>query len=479
MATFLRPKARSSALRGWLLMSALLVSSLLALVLLPDNNKPAAMATDIKTGQAVSLENNNAPRPKSYTSGSYISGPYISGSYSMASGQIEKAEIASNQELAFSPGPAAHTGVQLEPLRSTIKLKPGDSLIRVLQKQEIDKADRNAIILANIKPFKKLVAGKELAIVTDHNGVLQEVRYAPTLTYSWRLFREQNQFQLEKLKNKLVVRQQSITGVIRQSLFVDGKRAGLSVRHIMNLAEMFGWDIDFALDLRKGDRFAVIFEEKYYQDKKAATGDILAAEFVNRGRVYRAIAHRNEKGKLSYFTPAGKSLKRTFLRSPVKFSYISSRFTKRRYHPVLKRWRAHKGVDYAARSGTPVRSTASGRIAFVGRKGGYGNAVIIKHGGSYSTLYAHLSRFKRRLRAGQKVQQGQLIGYVGSTGLATGPHLHYEFRVNNKHRNPLRFRFPKSNPIAKKYKQDFLVTARQFNQALDVLTTPVQVARRE
>ena len=460
MATFQRPKTPLLSRRGGLSLGVLIVSIITIAVMLPDNNK----STAAETGQALPLEINNETRPVSY---------------SMASGQIEKAEIESNQEVALSPGqPASPADTHSGPLRSTIKLRPGDSLIRVLQKQQIDKADRNAIILANIKPFKKLVAGKDLAVVTDHNGVLQEVRYAPTLTYSWRLFRDQNRFQLEKLEHKLDVRQQSVTGVIQQSLFVDGKRAGLSVRHIMNLAEMFGWDIDFALDLRKGDRFAVILEEKYYQGKKAATGDILAAEFINRGRTYRAIAHRNEKGKLSYFTPAGKSLRRTFLRSPVKFSYISSRFTKRRYHPILKKWRAHKGVDYAARSGTPVRSTASGKIAFVGRKGGYGKAIIIKHGGSYSTLYAHLSRYQRRLRRGQKVRQGQIIGYVGSTGLASGPHLHYEFRVNNKHRNPLRFRFPKSNPIANKYKQEFLVTAKQLNQALDVLTKPVQVVRR-
>ena len=283
MATFLQPTTPLLSRRGWLLLSTLIVSIIMTLVMLPDNNKSAP----ITSGQSPDLENGAKTRPSVF---------------SMASGQIEKAESESNQGIVLSPGqPAdqipAHKGRQAEPLWSTITLRPGDSLIRVLQKQKIDKADRNAIILANIKPFKKLVAGKELGIVTDHNGVLQEVRYAPTLTYSWRLFREQNQFQLEKLENKLVVRQQSVTGVIRQSLFVDGKRTGLSVRHIMNLAEMFGWDIDFALDLRKGDRFAVIFEEKFYQDKKAATGDILAAEFINRGRTYRAIAHRNGKGK--------------------------------------------------------------------------------------------------------------------------------------------------------------------------------------
>jgi murein DD-endopeptidase MepM/ murein hydrolase activator NlpD len=395
-----------------------------------------------------------------------------------AGGNIVKGKITREGATGKEIENKAAGAPDIDPRWSTIKLRRGDSLARVLQKEQITKSDRNAIITADIKPFKKLVAGNKLGIFKDQDGVLQEVRYAPSLTHSWRLYREKDQFQLEKLEHQLEVRQQSVVGEIKHSLFVDGQRAGLSVRHIMNLAEIFGWDIDFALDLRKGDRFTVIYEEKYYKNKKAKTGNILAAEIINRGETYRAIAHRDDRDNLSYYTPEGESLRRTFLRSPVKFSYISSRFTKRRYHPVLKRWRAHKGVDYAARSGTPVRSTASGKIIFVGRKGGYGKTVIIKHGGNYSTLYAHLSKFKRRLRKGQRIRQGQLIAYVGATGLASGPHLHYEFRVNNRHRNPLRYRFPKSSPIAKKYMQAFLITAKQLNQELDALGTPTQVAKR-
>jgi len=361
---------------------------------------------------------------------------------------------------------------------TTVNLERGDSLARILQKARIPADERNAIILADIKPFKKLIAGKELVYSKDRSGAIQEVRYTPGLTYSWRLYREQDQYHLEKLEHQLEVRQKTIQGTIQHSLFVDGQSAGLSIRNIMNLAEIFGWDIDFALDLRKGDRFSVIVEEKFYKNKKAAAGNILAAEIVNQGQSYRAIAHTDDQGRLRYYTPDGQSLRRTFLRSPVDFAYISSRFTKKRYHPVLKIWRAHKGVDYAARSGTPVRSTASGTISFVGRKGGYGNTVIIKHGGSYSTLYAHLSRFRNRLHKGQRVSQGQLIAYVGSTGLASGPHLHYEFRVNNTHRNPLQFRFPKSSPIEKKYRMDFLVVARKLDLELDSLNGSLKVANR-
>lgn len=446
--------------RGWLIISLCFASVTLASVM-PGEQDTSTQKTNDIAGALAAMSLPASPSQPQTTRSNVVTGKIFRGKISGLENETVAPELTLNDSQWLA-----------------VKLKLGDSLLRVLQKQQIPATDRNAIILADTKPFKKLVAGKELAIFKDQNGVLQEIRYSPKLTHSWRLYRQANQFQLEKIQHQLQVRQQTVVGKIQQSLFVDGRRAGLSVRHIMNLAEIFGWDIDFALDLRKGDHFAVIFEDKYYKNKKAATGNIIAAEFVNRGRTYRAIAHRNDKGKLSYFTPKGQSLRRTFLRSPVKFSYISSRFTKRRYHPVLKRWRAHKGVDYAARSGTPVRSTAAGRISFVGRKGGYGKVVIIKHGGSYSTLYAHLSRFKRRLRKGQRVKQGQLVAYVGATGLASGPHLHYEFRVNKRHRNPLRFRFPKSNPIAKKYKQDFLLTAQQLNQELDALATSTQVAIR-
>ncbi|MEA1890038.1 MAG: M23 family metallopeptidase, partial [Pseudomonadota bacterium] len=185
------------------------------------------------------------------------------------------------------------------------------------------------------------------------------------------------------------------------------------------------------------------------------------------GKTYRAIALRDDGGTLRYYSPDGRSMQKTFLRTPVKFSRISSRFTKARFHPVLKRTRAHKGVDYAASRGTPIRATASGRIIHAGRKGGYGNALIISHGSTYSTLYAHMSSFSRGIKKGSKVKQGQIIGRVGSTGLASGPHLHYEFRVNGKHVNPLTFRQPASKPVQQTQKADFERSARYWEEQLD------------
>ena len=239
-----------------------------------------------------------------------------------------------------------------------------------------------------------------------------------------------------------------VRGVIERSLFDDGQASGLSDRLIMELAEIFGWDIDFVLDLHQGDSFTVIHEEKYWRGQKVADGDILAAEFVNRGRVFRAIGYRAPGAKIEYYTPEGLALRRAFLRTPVKFSRVSSLFSNSRYHPVLKMWRAHHGVDYDAPTGTPVRATASGRVMAVGWNGGYGNTVSIRHPGPYSTLYAHLKGYRAGLRAGQHVSQGEIIGYVGRTGLATGPHLHYELQVNGAHRDPLTFELPKTDRVA-------------------------------
>lgn len=238
-----------------------------------------------------------------------------------------------------------------------------------------------------------------------------------------------------------------VAGTIDRSLFDDGQNAGLSDRLIMELAEIFGWDIDFVVDLRPGDSFVVLYEEKYWQGQKVADGNILAAEFTNQGRAFRAIGFGGDDGHMEYYSPDGYSLKRDFLRTPVKFSRVSSLFSTSRYHPILKTWRAHHGVDYDAPIGTPVRATASGRITAVGWNGGYGNMVAIRHAGAYSTLYAHLARYRPGLRAGQIVEQGEIIGYVGRTGLATAPHLHYEIQVNGVHRDPLTLELPLSARI--------------------------------
>lgn len=259
------------------------------------------------------------------------------------------------------------------------------------------------------------------------------------------------------------------SGVVDRALFEDGK-VGVSDPVLLKLSEIFGWDIDFALDMQEGDHFLVIYEERYRLDQKTTT--ILAAQFVNRGKAYRAIGFPAEDGKIAYFTPSGQRLQRTFLRTPVQLSSVSSPFSKSRYHPILNMWRAHTGVDYAAAAGAPVRATASGRVESIGWNGGYGKTVVLKHQGAYSTLYAHLARYRQGLEVGAHVQQGDVIGYVGQSGLATGPHLHYEFRVNGEHRDPLAFRprQAEGETIASHLQEEFFRVARARTARLNLLS---------
>jgi murein DD-endopeptidase MepM/ murein hydrolase activator NlpD len=239
-------------------------------------------------------------------------------------------------------------------------------------------------------------------------------------------------------------------------LFESGMSAGLSDKIIMNLAGIFAWDIDFVLDIRQFDDYYLLYEEIYQEGEFVTTGEIIAAEFNNNGRSVQAIRFVDKDGQSDYYTPDGRSMRKAFIRAPVDFTRISSSFNPRRRHPVLNTIRAHRGVDYAAPKGTPVKAAGDGKVIFRGVKGGYGNAVILQHGGNITTLYAHMSSFDRKARIGKRVVQGQSIGYVGSTGLATAAHLHYEYRLNGVHRNPRTVELPQAEPISNEYRQEFL-----------------------
>lgn len=266
------------------------------------------------------------------------------------------------------------------------------------------------------------------------------------------------------------------SATIDDSLFTAGIKQKLDDNIIMQLANIFAWDIDFSLDIRPGDQFSILYEERYVDNKKISAGNIVAAQFVNQGRIHQAIRFEDSLGNTDYFAPDGTSLRKAFLRSPVNFTRISSRFSLGRKHPVLHTIRAHRGVDYAAPTGTPIKAAGDGKIIFRGVKGGYGNAVIIQHGQQYTTLYAHMSRFASNMKVGQKVKQGQVIGYVGMTGLASGPHLHYEFRINDVHQNPLTVKLPESSPIGDEFKDIFTANAKtllnqlSYHQQMEVAT---------
>ncbi len=284
---------------------------------------------------------------------------------------------------------------------------------------------------------------------------------------SLRVIRQDDGFSAKQVRHRLVSKYVKARGLISTSLFEAGADAGVSDRTIMNLAGIFAWDIDFVLDIRQGDQFEIIVEELWRDGKRVREGEILAAEFVNQGEQFRAIRYTDPNGDSSYYTPDGRNMRKAFLRAPLSFSRISSNFNPNRRHPVLNTIRAHKGVDYAAANGTPVMAAGEGKVIFRSKKGGYGNTVIVQHGGNITTLYAHLSKFNRQARNGSRVKQGQTIGYVGQSGLATGPHLHYEYRKNGAYLNPRTVKLPDAAPIDPALKDDFVRSAQPFLGMLD------------
>ncbi|MFC1684737.1 peptidoglycan DD-metalloendopeptidase family protein [Pseudomonadota bacterium] len=351
------------------------------------------------------------------------------------------------------------------------QVRSGDSLARIFPKlglsanllHRIVNSSKAAAGLAKIRP------GEKLRVALNDNGTLHQLILQHSAIKSLKIVPEGDGFDAKILERELEPRTTHVSGTVQNSLYMSAQKAGLADKLIMELANIFGWDVDFALEIRAGDHFSVIYQEDYLDGKKFRDGPILAAEFVNKGRIFRAVRYVDESGWADYFTPEGKSVRKAFLRSPVDFRRISSRFQRERWHPVLGKKRPHRGVDYAAATGTPIKAAGDGRIQFRARKGGYGKAVVIEHGGGITTLYGHLSRYKAKQRKGTRVRQGDTIGYVGSTGLASGPHLHYEFRVNGVHRNPLTVKLPSANPIAKKYRDDFFQQATPLMARLDIL----------
>jgi murein DD-endopeptidase MepM/ murein hydrolase activator NlpD len=264
-----------------------------------------------------------------------------------------------------------------------------------------------------------------------------------------------NEIKIKKVKKDVELIQSYKSGVIQSSFYEAALMADIPDSIIMDFAYIFGWDIDFVFDIREGDSFYVVYETPYSDGAAVKNGDIILAKFINNGKTYSANRFFVNEKKKEFFDNEGNNLQKAFLRAPLDFAYISSHFNPNRMHPVLHKIRAHNGVDYAASSGSPVRTTGNGTVYFAGRRNGCGNEIVIKHSNDYSTRYCHLSKFKENLKKGKKVIQGETIGYVGSTGLATGPHLHYEFKIGNKHVDPVKLELPSAEPISKKFKSDF------------------------
>ncbi len=332
------------------------------------------------------------------------------------------------------------------------RIQRNDSVASLLARLKINSEDKSGFLhdARNIKTMRRLVPGKTIHAQTTAAGELLALRYFPGGSEQLLVEKTDGTFKENKSPFNIETHIKMKSGVIRSSLFAATDGANVPDSVAIQIAEIFASDIDFHRDLRKEDRFKVVYELRYSNGEPTGAGRVLAVEFINKGKTYQAVYFEANDKERGYYTPDGKNLRREFLRSPLKFSRISSGFTRSRYHPVLKKWRAHKGVDYAARRGTPVRATANGTVAVSTRQRGYGKLIILKHRGRYSTAYAHLSAFAKGLRKGKRVNQGDIIGYVGSTGLATGPHLHYEFRINGVQRNPLRVVMPAAIPLAAK-----------------------------
>ena len=346
------------------------------------------------------------------------------------------------------------------------KVKAGDSLASIFSRNGFSAKDLHTISQTNAgKQLKDIFPGHRLSFM-HHEGQLKTLTYETDRLTSYVFQRTDKGFSGEKIEfqpEKVVTYTHS---TIDSSLFLASQRAGLPDNLTMRLAQIFQWDIDFVLDIRPGDEFFVLYEELYFEGELIGYGDILAAEFVNQGKRYEAVQYVTETGRKDYFTPAGVSMRKAFLRAPVEFSRISSRFNMRRLHPVRKTVRPHRGIDYAAPRGTPILAAGDGRIQKASRNSANGNYIIISHGQQFVTKYLHLSKFGRGIKTGKKVTQGQIIGYVGSTGLATGPHLHYEFLVNGVHKNPRTVALPKAQSVAKGELPLFAQATRQHSLLL-------------
>lgn len=351
--------------------------------------------------------------------------------------------------------------------RLTLKIKSGDSLDRIFQRYNLSLSDLAVMLdLPEASPYlKKVLPGDELTIEHDDGDLISLYREI-NLTTAIRIKKHLSGFVTEIVERPLEIRRKAAYGTIVTSLFESAAQIGLSDKTVMNLAGIFAWDIDFVLDIRVRDSYYVLFEQIYQNGEYISDGEIVAAEFNNNGRTIQAIRYIDQEGRSDYFSPDGRSLRKAFIRAPVDFTRISSNFNPRRKHPILNTIRAHRGVDYAAPRGTPVKAAGDGKIIFRGKKNGYGQTVILQHGSNITTLYAHLNSFDKNALMGRRVIQGQTVGYVGMTGLATAPHLHYEYRLNGVHRNPRTVNLPQAEPIREEYRETFLASVTPIIEEL-------------
>ncbi|MBD08729.1 MAG: peptidase M23 [Gammaproteobacteria bacterium] len=355
----------------------------------------------------------------------------------------------------------------------TLRVGQGETLEELFRRHNLSLGDLS--VMARLPQaadhLRILLPGDEILVGHEEERVISLAREIDEINLL-KITKEAQGFTAEIIKREVELRLVNAHGNIQRSLFEAAQEAGVADAITMNMAGIFQWDIDFIQDVRIGDRFTIIYEELWRDGIKLTDGNIIAAEFINQGTPFRAARFLGvTDGTADYFTPEGLSVRKAFTRAPVDFTRISSNFDPNRRHPVLNTIRAHRGVDYAAPTGTPIKAAGDGKVIFRSARNGYGNTVILQHGGNITTLYAHMSRFAS-IRVGSRVTQGQTIGFVGMSGLATGPHLHYEYRVNDIHRNPRTVALPPADPISSEYREEFDNLTAPLWQQLDVHRPP-------
>jgi murein DD-endopeptidase MepM/ murein hydrolase activator NlpD len=381
-------------------------------------------------------------------------------------------EVIDQVALPATGDPTEEINLNTSSVWQIDQVRRDDTLSSLLERINIRNPE--ALEFLHQSPDARMLAtqlrpGRRLLSKTTTQGELLELQFQIDTNRALEVKLLSGKYQAQEKPLALENRIQVKSSEIHSSLFAATDSANIPDQIAIQLANIFSSEIDFNLDLRRGDRFTVVYEASFNNGELIKTGHVLSAEFYNQGKTHSAILYRDQYGRESYYTPDGKSLQKAFLRSPLEFSRISSGFTLARFHPILQTWRAHKGVDYAAPIGTRVKAVADATVAFVGAQGGYGKVVVLQHAGGISTVYGHLSRFTSGLRKGQKIAQGEAVGFVGMTGLATGPHLHYEFRVHGEHHDPLRVALPTAMPLPPEHLADFSKKAQPLLAQLDLL----------
>lgn len=355
----------------------------------------------------------------------------------------------------------------------TVLVRSGNTLSGILNEHGIKIEQMPQLLTDSVvnQYLSKLKIGQKFEITQSADGDFHSLNVRVGNDKRITIRRSANDFVIASIDLPVEKERVVTSGTIEQSLYLAAEQANLKQSTIMELANIFQWELDFVRDIRKGDQFALVYDKLYRDGSYIGDGDILAAEFARGGKTHSAIRFTTDDGNTNYYSPEGKSLKRTFMRHPVDLVRITSKFNPKRMHPVLAKIRAHRGVDYGSPHGSPIYATADGNVKFAGAKGAYGKTVVIQHGQNFSTLYAHMSKISSKSKKGKKIRQGDVIGYVGRSGRVTGTHLHYEFRVNNKQIDPLKVELPVADPLPKKYLAELRAVSQQMtNQMQSVLT---------